>query len=56
VLTDEIRELITGREPIRRVKDAARRNGMRSLRESALDLVRAGRTTLEEINRVTFVA
>jgi general secretion pathway protein E len=56
VLTDEIRELITGREPVRRVKEAARRNGMRSLRETALDLVRNGRTTLEEINRVTFVA
>jgi len=56
VLTDEIRELVTGREPIRRVKDAARRNGMRSLRDAALDLVRTGRSTLEEINRVTFVA
>jgi len=56
VLTDELRELITGREPARRVKEAARRSGMRSLRESALDLVRAGQTTLEEINRVTFVA
>ncbi|MNC90561.1 Type II secretion system protein E [compost metagenome] len=56
VLNDEIRELIVAREPIRRVKDAARRNGTRSLREAALDMVRAGRTTLEEINRVTFVA
>jgi general secretion pathway protein E len=56
VLTDEIRELVTGREPIRRVKDAARRNGMRSLRDAALDLVRTGRSTLEEANRVTFVA
>ena len=56
VLTDEIRELVTGREPIRRVKDVARRNGMRSLRDAALDLVRTGRSTLEEINRVTFVA
>jgi len=56
VLNDELRELIVAREPIRRVKDAARRNGTRSLREAALDMVRAGRTTLEEINRVTFVA
>jgi general secretion pathway protein E len=56
VLNDEMRELIAAREPIRRVKDAARRNGTRSLREAALDLVREGRTTLEEINRVTFVA
>ncbi|MGZ9059250.1 MAG: GspE/PulE family protein, partial [Burkholderiaceae bacterium] len=55
-LSDEIRELITAREPIRRIKDAARRNGTRFLRETALDAVRLGETTLQEINRVTFVA
>jgi general secretion pathway protein E len=55
-LNDEVRELIVAREPIRRVKDAARRSGMNSLREAALDLVAAGETTLTEINRVTFVA
>ena len=55
-LNDEIRELIVAREPIRRIKDAARRNGTRYLRESALDLVKKGGTTLQEINRVTFVA
>jgi len=54
-LTDEIRELITAREPIRRIKDAARRNGTKFLRESALAAVRRGETTLQEINRVTFV-
>ncbi len=56
LLNDEIRELIIGREPIRRLKDAAQRSGTRFLRESALDLVQRGETTLEEINRVTFVA
>ena len=55
-LNDEIRELIVAREPIRRIKEAARRHGTRYLRESALDLVRLGETTLQEINRVTFVA
>jgi general secretion pathway protein E len=55
-LTDEIRELITAREPIRRIKEAARRNGTRFLRETAVDAVRLGETTLQEINRVTFVA
>jgi len=55
-LNDEIRELIVAREPIRRIKEAARRNGTRYLRESALDLVKSGGTTLQEINRVTFVA
>ena len=56
LLNDEIRELIIGREPIRRLKEAAQRSGTRFLRESALDLVKRGETTLEEINRVTFVA
>jgi len=55
-LNDEIRELIVGREPIRKIKDAARRNGTLFLREAALDLVANGETTLQEINRVTFVA
>ena len=56
VLNDEIRELIISRAPIRQLKEAARRSGTRSLRESALDLVRDGITSLEEANRVTFVA
>jgi len=56
VLNDEIRELISTRAPIRQVKEAASRAGVRTLRESALDLVRRGVTTLEEVNRVTFVA
>lgn len=55
-LNDEIRELIVAREPIRKIKDAARRNGTRFLREAALALVANGETTLLEINRVTFVA
>ncbi len=55
-MTDEIRELIVARAPIRQIKVAARANGTRFLRESALDLVRQGNTTLAEINRVTFVA
>ncbi len=56
VLNDEIRELIIGRAPIRQLKEAARRSGTRSLRENAIDLVRDGITSLEEANRVTFVA
>ena len=54
-LCDEIRELIVERAPIRRIKEAATRHGTRFLRESALDLVRTGETTLTEINRVTLV-
>jgi len=56
ILNDEIRELITGRAPVRQIKEAARSNGTRFLRESAIAAVKAGVTTLQEINRVTFVA
>lgn len=52
-LTDEIRELISARAPIRTVKEAARKGGTRFLRHSALALAAQGRTTLEEVNRVT---
>jgi general secretion pathway protein E len=55
-LTDEIRELIIEKRPIRQIKEAARLNGTRSLREAALDLVKRGDTTLEEIKRVTLHA
>ena len=56
LLNDELRELITSRAPVKQIKEAARQNGTRLLREAALDLVEQGVTTLEEINRVTFVA
>ncbi|HPS68379.1 MAG TPA: GspE/PulE family protein, partial [Holophaga sp.] len=53
-MNDELRELITKRAPIGEVKAAARRGGMHSLRESAVEKVRLGITTLAEINKVTF--
>ncbi len=56
VLNDEIREMIVARAPARKLKEAARGAGTVPLREAALRLVQAGETTLEEINRVTFVA
>nr|WP_256586525.1 GspE/PulE family protein [Pseudomonas sp. A46] len=55
-LDDDLRQLIIERQPISRIKELAVQRGLRLLRTSALDLVREGRTTLEEINRVTFVA
>jgi general secretion pathway protein E len=55
-LNDEIRELIIARQPVRLVREAAKRNGTRLLREGALDLVFKGESTLQEVNRVTFVA
>jgi general secretion pathway protein E len=56
VMSDDLRELIVAREVPRKLKEAARAAGTVPLRESALALVKAGDTTLEEINRVTFVA
>src|SRR4051812_14036943 len=54
-LTDNIRDIILARRPTTEVKKAAREEGMRSLRESAVERVLAGSTTLREINKVTFV-
>ncbi|HLX81144.1 MAG TPA: GspE/PulE family protein [Burkholderiales bacterium] len=55
ILNDDLREMIAARTPMRLLKEAARRNGTRFLREMALAAVRRGDTTLQEINRVTFV-
>ena len=54
-LTDDIREMILARKPTSEIKRAARTAGMRFLRESAIEQVLNGRTTLQEINKVTFV-
>src|SRR4051812_39155105 len=54
-LTDTIREIILARKPTSEAKKAAREEGMRSLRESAVERVLEGTTTLREINKVTFV-
>jgi type IV pilus assembly protein PilB len=54
-LTDHIRELILEKRPTSEIKKAARDEGMRFLRESAVERVMAGVTTLREINKVTFV-
>ena len=54
-LNDQIRELIIARQPIRIIREAAKRNGTRFLRDSAMEMVAKGETTLQEINRVTFV-
>jgi general secretion pathway protein E len=56
VLDDELREMIVARAPARKLREAALAAGTVPLRNAALALVDAGETTLEEINRVTFVA
>jgi type IV pilus assembly protein PilB len=54
-LSDRIREMILERRPTSEIKKVARDEGMRFLRESAVEQVMLGRTTLREINKVTFV-
>src|ERR1700686_1310185 len=54
-LSDRVREMILAKKPTSEIRRAARDEGMRFLRESALDKVRLGMTTLKEINKVTFI-
>jgi type IV pilus assembly protein PilB len=54
-LSDNIRELILARRSAAEIKRAAKAEGMRFLRESALQKVFAGETSLRDINKVTFV-
>jgi type IV pilus assembly protein PilB len=54
-LSERIREMILGRRPTSEIKRAAREEHMTFLRESAVQKVRAGVTTLREINKVTFI-
>jgi type II secretory ATPase GspE/PulE/Tfp pilus assembly ATPase PilB-like protein len=54
-LSDHIRELILERKSISEIKRAAREEGMRFLRECAVERMMLGLTTLREINKVTFV-
>jgi type IV pilus assembly protein PilB len=54
-MSDRIREMILQRKPAADIKRAAKEEGMTFLREAALAKVFAGKTTLHEINKVTFV-
>lgn len=54
-LSDRIRELILAKRPSSEIARAARAEGMRTLRESAVERVRLGVTTLREIDKVTFI-
>jgi type II secretion system protein E len=52
-VTDEIRQMVIAREPAGKIKQLAIRQGMTPLREDGWKKVRAGRTTIEEVIRVT---
>jgi type II secretory ATPase GspE/PulE/Tfp pilus assembly ATPase PilB-like protein len=54
-LSDNVRELILSRRSSAEIKKAAKDEGMVFLRESAVTAALAGKTTLQEINKVTFV-
>src|SRR6266404_2547801 len=54
-VTDSIRELILSRRSSADIKRAAREEGMVFLRDSAVAKALGGKTTLQEINKVTFV-
>src|SRR5205809_4187886 len=54
-MSDRIRELILDRKSAAEIKRAAREEGMTFMREAAVARVLEGKTTLREINKVTFV-
>jgi type IV pilus assembly protein PilB len=54
-LDDEIREMLLQKKPGSEIRKKAKDKGMAFLRDSALDRVREGVTTLKEINKVTFI-
>ena len=54
-MSDTIREMIIERRPGSEIRRQAEKEGLSSLRESAVKKVFTGMTTLHEINRVTFV-
>lgn len=54
-MSDNIREMIIDRRPGSEIRRQAEKEGLSSLRESAVKKVFLGQTTLHEINRVTFV-
>jgi type IV pilus assembly protein PilB len=54
-MSDLIREMIIERRPGSEIRRQAEKEGLSSLRESAVKKVFSGQTTLHEINRVTFV-
>ncbi len=54
-LTDNIREIILAKKPTSEIRREAQKEGMSFLRESAIERVRRGITTLKEINKVTFI-
>ena len=53
VMDDKIRELVMQQVSTTVIRDAARRRGMRTLRESGLLAIYEGQTTIDEVVRET---
>jgi type IV pilus assembly protein PilB len=54
-LSERIREMILDKRPSSEIRRVAREEGMTFLRENAVEKMKAGVTTLKEINKVTFI-
>ena len=55
-INEEIAELVVRRAPVADIRDAAKANGMRELREDGLIKILEGMTTPDEVMRVVFTA
>lgn len=55
IMDDELRELMIDNAPISQIRKKLSKQGMKFLRQQALAVVANGQSTLQEINRVTFV-
>jgi general secretion pathway protein E len=53
MMSDEIRHLITSGADANKIRQQGVREGMKTLREDALEKLRSGLTTPEEVVRVT---
>ncbi|MFQ5881414.1 MAG: type IV-A pilus assembly ATPase PilB [Candidatus Methylomirabilales bacterium] len=53
VITDDIKDAILQGASVSELKELARKNGMRTLREAGLQKIREGMTTIPEVMRVT---
>jgi type IV-A pilus assembly ATPase PilB len=53
MLTDDIQDLIFNNAPANEIRDAARKGGMRNLRDDAMRKAASGTSTIEEVVRIT---
>jgi type IV pilus assembly protein PilB len=53
LLNDKLREMIVAEASLDEFRDACRKSGMRTLRETGLNAIHSGQTTIEEIVRET---